>query len=230
MDEDKKEMVDIVKVKEKLARGETVNIAILQKLYLKLFELHKKVQQKISLFSLAGIAGIIAVTVISSLVTSFIFPTIFQGKAATNTWTQTDWNTLSADTAADPGDQSGWAKYSAADANITASSTVQLVSTSASFTHTLDADFSGTNATTTVADNSVRLEPDTNTMNFNQPTIAAGSGHTVGLKTDGTVVGVGYNSNGQINVSAWAGIKAIAAGSEHTVGLKTDGTVVAVGK
>ena len=53
--------------------------------------------------------------------------------------------------------------------------------------------------------------------------------HTVGLKTDGTVVAVGMNEYGQCNVSGWKDIVAIAAGISHTVGLKADGTVVAVG-
>jgi len=60
-------------------------------------------------------------------------------------------------------------------------------------------------------------------------TIAAGANHTVGLNEDGTVVAVGYNVYGQLDVSSWTNIKAIAAGFYHTVGLKEDGTVVAVG-
>lgn len=40
---------------------------------------------------------------------------------------------------------------------------------------------------------------------------------------------MGYNEYGQLNISSWAGIKAIAVGRHHTVGLKEDGTVVAVG-
>ena len=59
--------------------------------------------------------------------------------------------------------------------------------------------------------------------------IAAGTGHTVGLKADDSVVAVGYNGAGQCNVSGWTDIVAIAAGSSHTVGLKADGSVVAVG-
>jgi len=59
--------------------------------------------------------------------------------------------------------------------------------------------------------------------------VAAGFVHTVGLKTDGTVVAVGYNSDGQCDVSGWTGIQQVAAGYHHTIGLKTDGTVVAVG-
>ena len=60
-------------------------------------------------------------------------------------------------------------------------------------------------------------------------TLAAGSLHTVGLKADGTVVAVGYNGDGQCDVSDWTDIVAVAAGSSHTVGLKADGTVEAVG-
>ena len=55
-------------------------------------------------------------------------------------------------------------------------------------------------------------------------TVSAGAWHTVGLKSDGTVVAVG----GQCDVSGWQDIVAIS-GSYHTVGLKSDGTVVAVG-
>ena len=60
-------------------------------------------------------------------------------------------------------------------------------------------------------------------------TISAGSDHTVGLKSDGTVVAVGYNGNGQCDVSDWKDIVAVSAGDGHTVGLKNNGTVVAVG-
>ena len=60
-------------------------------------------------------------------------------------------------------------------------------------------------------------------------TISAGGDHTVGLKSDGTVVAVGDNENGQCDVSRWKDIEAVSAGYFHTVGLKSDGTVVAVG-
>ena len=60
-------------------------------------------------------------------------------------------------------------------------------------------------------------------------TLSAGSYHTVGLKSDGTVVAVGENDDGQRNVSGWTDIVAVSAGDWHTVGLKSDGTVVAVG-
>ena len=72
------------------------------------------------------------------------------------------------------------------------------------------------------------------TANFGEeleciPMVAAGGFHTVGLKSDGTVVAVGYNDWGQCNVGGWTDIVQVAAGSLHTVGLKSDGTVVAVG-
>lgn len=57
--------------------------------------------------------------------------------------------------------------------------------------------------------------------------IAAGKAHTVGLKTDGTVVAKGNTEQGQCDVDGWTDIVAVSASDEHTVGLKYDGTVVA---
>ena len=51
---------------------------------------------------------------------------------------------------------------------------------------------------------------------------------SVGLKSDGTVVAVGDNDDGQCDVGSWKDIIQVAAGW-HSVGLKSDGTVVAVG-
>jgi uncharacterized repeat protein (TIGR03803 family) len=68
--------------------------------------------------------------------------------------------------------------------------------------------------------------------------IAAGKGHTVALKSDGTVVawGAGTTSTGSnpefgqsIVPAGLSGVTAIAAGFYHTVALKSDGTVVAWG-
>jgi len=70
------------------------------------------------------------------------------------------------------------------------------------------------------------------TANFEpgyMPVIATGSWHTVGLKSDSTVVAVGNNEYGQCNITGWTGIVQVAAGWGHTVGLKADGTVVAAG-
>ena len=59
--------------------------------------------------------------------------------------------------------------------------------------------------------------------------VAAGRIHTVGLKSDGTVVACGQNASGQCDVSSWTDIVAVAANRFHTVGLKSDGMVVACG-
>ena len=53
--------------------------------------------------------------------------------------------------------------------------------------------------------------------------------HTVGLRSDGTVVAVGWNFFGQCNVEGWSDIVAVAAGDDYTVGLRSDGTVVTAG-
>jgi len=60
--------------------------------------------------------------------------------------------------------------------------------------------------------------------------VAAGEDYTVGLKSDGTVVAVGWNEYGQCDVDNWTHITQVDAGAAHTVGLKSDGTVVAVGE
>jgi hypothetical protein len=59
--------------------------------------------------------------------------------------------------------------------------------------------------------------------------VAASYYHTVGLRSDGTVIAVGDNSTGQCNVRRWTNIIQVAAGSYHTVGVRSDGTVLAVG-
>jgi alpha-tubulin suppressor-like RCC1 family protein len=65
-----------------------------------------------------------------------------------------------------------------------------------------------------------------------------GRRHTIGLKSDGTVLGVGDNKYGQCNVSVWRDIVAVSADNihmatntcnAHTIGLKSDDTVAAVG-
>ena len=47
--------------------------------------------------------------------------------------------------------------------------------------------------------------------------------------SDGTVVAVGGNGDGQCDVSGWTYIVQVATAGAHTVGLKDDGTLVAVG-
>ena len=59
--------------------------------------------------------------------------------------------------------------------------------------------------------------------------MAAGAYHSVGLRSDGTVVATGDNSQNQCDVTTWTDIVAIAAASYDTIGLKSDGSVVACG-
>jgi alpha-tubulin suppressor-like RCC1 family protein len=56
------------------------------------------------------------------------------------------------------------------------------------------------------------------------------SGHSLALKSDGTVVAWGYDAEGQLGVPAGLEqVVAIAAGRAHNLALKSDGTVVAWG-
>ena len=62
-----------------------------------------------------------------------------------------------------------------------------------------------------------------------QPTLAVGDYHTVGLRSDGTVVATGWNNYSQCDVDSWSDMVAVDTGTYHTVGLRSDGTVVATG-
>jgi len=59
-----------------------------------------------------------------------------------------------------------------------------------------------------------------------QPQVAAGGNHTVGLKSDGTLVAVGRNDFGQLDVGSWTDIVQVVAGAVYTLGLKSDGSAV----
>ena len=73
------------------------------------------------------------------------------------------------------------------------------------------------------------------------PKIAAGNGHTVAVKSDGTLWAWGSNSSGQlgdgttinkyspVQIGTDTNWKSVATGDLHTVGLKTDGTLWAWG-
>ncbi len=59
--------------------------------------------------------------------------------------------------------------------------------------------------------------------------ISAGSNHSVGLKTDGTVIAAGNNDKEQCEVGEWLDIIKVSAGGDHSVGLTRGKTVVAAG-
>ena len=59
--------------------------------------------------------------------------------------------------------------------------------------------------------------------------IAAGEGHLLSLRDDGTVLAAGRNDAGQCDVEGWESIAAVYAGNIISGGLRTDGTVVVAG-
>ena len=60
--------------------------------------------------------------------------------------------------------------------------------------------------------------------------VAAGGEHSLGLKSDGTVVAWGANYSGQTNVPVPnADFVVVTAGWRHSLGLKNDGSIVAWG-
>jgi len=71
----------------------------------------------------------------------------------------------------------------------------------------------------------------TNTYDWrDMKAVSAGMGFTIGLRADGTVLGVGRNDFGQLGVQNWTEIIAISAGARHTIGLRADGTLLACGQ
>lgn len=81
-----------------------------------------------------------------------------------------------------------------------------------------------------IADDAVALVPVRERHDKVKNLIAVGYRHIVGVKSDGTVLAVGNNDQGQCNVENWTDIIAVAARGNRTVGLKADGTVVATGE
>jgi hypothetical protein len=66
--------------------------------------------------------------------------------------------------------------------------------------------------------------------NTNFVAIAAGYGHSLGLKSDGSIFGWGDNSYGQTDAPAPnSNFVAVAAGCNYSLGLKSDGSIVAWG-
>lgn len=70
-------------------------------------------------------------------------------QAATYTWTQSAWNTLTGNTAVHPTNQTGWSEYSAKDTNVSAGSTVMLSPSTQSKTETSDTEFNAGTKTNT---------------------------------------------------------------------------------
>ncbi|MCE5236406.1 MAG: hypothetical protein ABFC62_04690 [Clostridiaceae bacterium] len=60
--------------------------------------------------------------------------------------------------------------------------------------------------------------------------VAAGSVHSLGARTDGTVIAAGHNTAGQNVVATWANVVAIAAYGELSAAVTADGKVLLAGK
>ena len=56
--------------------------------------------------------------------------------------------------------------------------------------------------------------------------ISTSRSHTVGVKSDGTVLATGDNQFGQCDVFEWTDIVDVATSGNQAVGLKSDGTVI----
>lgn len=61
-------------------------------------------------------------------------------------------------------------------------------------------------------------------------TVSCSDSHTIGLKSDGTVIAIGCNDYGQCNTFDWRKVISISCGVYHTIGLCSDGTAVATGR
>ena len=59
--------------------------------------------------------------------------------------------------------------------------------------------------------------------------VSSSKNHTVGLKSDGTVIAVGSNGYAKSAVEDWSNKVSVSAGVDHTVGLNSNGTVIAIG-
>ena len=109
-----------------------------------LLHLHKKHQNRATALSLTALFILVVGTVVTGLISSFIFPAVFQSQAATYTWTQTDWSGgATSSVAAHPGDQDGWKWYESKDSNIQidGSGNITLESTSQEIVDTTTGDF-----------------------------------------------------------------------------------------
>lgn len=96
--------------------------------------------------------GFSVATIIVVLIGLGVFIANRSLQAATYTWTQNAWNTLTGNTAVHPTNQTGWTEYSAKDTNVSASGTVTLSPSNQLITETSDTDFNdGTYSNTQVS-------------------------------------------------------------------------------
>ncbi|NTW22865.1 hypothetical protein HGA34_05010, partial [Candidatus Falkowbacteria bacterium] len=143
---------------------------------------YKKVQGRVRLFSLAGVTAIVAVSVMSSLITNLLFGGKLPTWAATKDFKQIDWsNGVSAGFAT----MTGWDRYLAASSTLNLSGqNIALNIAASSTTQTTDADFNaGATSSTAVGGNSVKLAQTSQNYSLSQTTdsvITPGPGNLTG--------------------------------------------------
>lgn len=85
----KKEVINIKDVCQRIRNGYINDLVILEELLQKLFALHIKKQKRAKIASLSTLSVIVITTVITSLITTTMFPNVFKSSAATYGFLQT---------------------------------------------------------------------------------------------------------------------------------------------
>lgn len=138
-----------------------------------------------------AVAAVLVIILISaSFSIYFNYSSSPSAYAATYTFTQTNWNTLSSNTAAHSSDQSNWTQYSATSTWIAASSTVMVAASTTTWTMTDD----GTS--------------DTGFNNAGVATSSAtvsGSGDSAGVILTSTTIDGGTGADGNLNLTDGTG-------------------------
>jgi alpha-tubulin suppressor-like RCC1 family protein len=206
----------------------------------------RQVQRKIRIFSFAGIASIVTVAVITSLITNLLFGGKLPSFAAGYGWTQSSWSGNASTTANgshyyNRDGQTPWDKYYAKSSTLTATNSIQLLAQSATTTQTTDGDWAlGTGS------GSVKVTgtgtPSSLTLNsaFRKISNSSAFGTTLALKSDGTVwawgkgtggeLGNGANSSSQVPVqvstaTGMTNVVDISAAFYHSAAVTASGTV-----
>jgi len=115
---------------------------------------HRLYTKKLKLFSLGSVSLVVMMSLMVSLITSYVFPH-FRSFAATFTWTQTDWSAGVGGPPApfpkDPDDRTDWKKFSSKDQTVVTSTGAITVADFILGSDTTDTDFaSGTQSFTAV--------------------------------------------------------------------------------
>ncbi|MCR4283878.1 MAG: FG-GAP-like repeat-containing protein [Parcubacteria group bacterium] len=87
---------------------------------------HRSVRERARLFISTSFSSFVAFLLIFAIILSIAGRPTAYVEAATYNWLQTDWTSLTANTASHTSDQTGWAEYSATSTNITANTELSI--------------------------------------------------------------------------------------------------------